>query len=413
MRFVEKNESNLVLERVQDGQSWPYILKDPNGAMMNIETPDTQNADKSVGIADVVEVKVEASAPFEQYWFTQAATTEGQVGTNNHNSTSCIVKYAQPVQFDKFKIYGNEGITFTITITKSDGTVLMHSPEIKSEPQEILQINNEINDGKIEIPVRKVWSGDDAFAAIRPEITVNLYHYIADSEISDRADLEQYAIEENKVGTVILGGNKWEHTFTGVTPSYEENGEIKQYFFFDGEQLYNYFGKGQDTTHVKDSIHEIAQISIITKCRENLEKILDEYRKSIAKLLPKGEGIADEISKKRDEKAKLDSDIMELEESIAQSEDTIETLNQNINGLDHLVEDNARYNANNTELTKLEEEKKKLNAELRAFVRKYFILLMMYDMEVPLNYSGFRYLKFAVLIAFRNPSQIVLKEIYQ
>ena len=39
--------------------------------------------------------------------------------------------------------------------------------------------------------------------------------------------------------------------------------------------------------------------------------------------------------------------------------------------------------------------------------------LMMYDMEVPLNYSGFRYLKLSVLVASRNPSQIVLKEIYQ
>ena len=270
MRFVEKNESNLVLERVQDGQSWPYILKDPNGAMMNIETPDTQNADKSVGIADVVEVKVEASAPFEQYWFTQAATTEGQVGTNNHNSTSCIVKYAQPVQFDKFKIYGNEGITFTITITKSDGTVLMHSPEIKSEPQEILQINNEINDGKIEIPVRKVWSGDDAFAAIRPEITVNLYHYIADSEISDRADLEQYAIEENKVGTVILGGNKWEHTFTGVTPSYEENGEIKQYFFFIKEET---AVNGYSVNYSKDEFNTLIVTNTLEPISVEAEKI--------------------------------------------------------------------------------------------------------------------------------------------
>lgn len=159
-------------------------------------------------------------------------------------------------------------------------------------------------------------------------------------------------------------------------------GKIKQYFFFDGEQLYNYFGKGQDTTHVKDSIHEIAQISIITKCRENLDKILDEYRKSIAKLLPKGDGLADEIARKRLEKAKLDSDISELEESIKQSETTVETLNQSINGLDRLAEDNERYNLNNAELSQLDETKKQLQAELIALVRKYYILLMMYDVNV-------------------------------
>mgnify|MGYP003321416099 CR=1 FL=1 len=40
-------------------------------------------------------------------------------------------------------------------------------------------------------------------------------------------------------------------------------------------------------------------------------------------------------------------------------------------------------------------------------------LLMLYDMEVPLNYSGFQYLKNAVLIAYRSPSQISLKEVFQ
>lgn len=39
-------------------------------------------------------------------------------------------------------------------------------------------------------------------------------------------------------------------------------------------------------------------------------------------------------------------------------------------------------------------------------------LLIMYDLGVPLNYSGFGYLKYAIPVAFRSPSQIVAKEIY-
>lgn len=39
-------------------------------------------------------------------------------------------------------------------------------------------------------------------------------------------------------------------------------------------------------------------------------------------------------------------------------------------------------------------------------------LLIMYDLELPLNYSGFGYLKNAIPVAFRRPSQIIAKEIY-
>lgn len=158
--------------------------------------------------------------------------------------------------------------------------------------------------------------------------------------------------------------------------------KIRQYFFFDGEQLFNYFGRGQDTTHVKDSIHEIAQISVISKCRENLGKIIADYQRNVSQLMPKGESLADKIQQKKNEKADLDKNIKELEESITESELSVVTLNQQINGQDHLVEDNARYNANLDELKRLEEDKARLRMELLALIRKYYVLLMMYDINV-------------------------------
>lgn len=39
-------------------------------------------------------------------------------------------------------------------------------------------------------------------------------------------------------------------------------------------------------------------------------------------------------------------------------------------------------------------------------------LLILYDLGMPLNYSGFGYLKDAIPVAFESPSQIVAKEIY-
>ena len=80
--------------------------------------------------------------------------------------------------------------------------------------------------------------------------------------------------------------------------------KIRQYFFFDGEQLDNYFRKGQDTSHVKDSIHEIAQVSVVTNTRQHLEKIIDEYQKSISKMNPEIDKLSAEMDEIRNEKLK-------------------------------------------------------------------------------------------------------------
>lgn len=40
-------------------------------------------------------------------------------------------------------------------------------------------------------------------------------------------------------------------------------------------------------------------------------------------------------------------------------------------------------------------------------------LVILYDLGMPLNYSGFNYLKYAIPVAFNSPTQIVAKEIYQ
>lgn len=40
-------------------------------------------------------------------------------------------------------------------------------------------------------------------------------------------------------------------------------------------------------------------------------------------------------------------------------------------------------------------------------------LLILYDLEMPLNYSGFDYLKNVIPMAVNRPSQIVIKELFQ
>lgn len=161
--------------------------------------------------------------------------------------------------------------------------------------------------------------------------------------------------------------------------------KIRQYFFFDGEQLHNYFSKGQGSTHVKDSIHEIAQINVVTKVKEHLNVMISEYRKSLANLNPQVDALNAELTDKEQTRNNLKDQIEELKTSIRQSEDKIEELNLLISGTESVVDDNNKYNSNVKEIEDCERVINESNDKLRKLLRQYFVLVMMYDLNKSTN----------------------------
>lgn len=157
--------------------------------------------------------------------------------------------------------------------------------------------------------------------------------------------------------------------------------KIKQYFFFDGEQLYNYFGKGQDTTHVKDSIHEIAQINVVTNVRMHLQSLINDKQKEIAKLNPTTEKFQKELEEL---KQALDNRLTEIEilkSSNLEAEDSIDELSSKIAGQEHVADDDRRYNQCQKEIDELEDHKKELIDSLHELIRQYYVLLTMYEVN--------------------------------
>ena len=153
---------------------------------------------------------------------------------------------------------------------------------------------------------------------------------------------------------------------------------IRQYFFFDGEQLHNYFGPSQDTTHVKDSIYEIAQINIVTSAKDHLNKVITEYRNTIGKTNPQVQEISNQITDKTTDRQNREDDIRTLEESNRSAEQRITQLNSLISGAETVVKDTNDYEKNETRITEIGKEIEQLNNDLVELVRKYYILLAMY-----------------------------------
>lgn len=157
--------------------------------------------------------------------------------------------------------------------------------------------------------------------------------------------------------------------------------KIKQYFFFDGEQLYNYFGKSQDTTHVKDSIHEIAQINVVTHVREHLNAAMNEKQREISKLNPSTEKYQNELDELLETREQRLKDIEELTASVQEADDTIDELNAKIAGTEQIAEDSKLYDRILGEIEDLENKKIEGNENLKALIRKYYVYLMMFDIN--------------------------------
>lgn len=158
--------------------------------------------------------------------------------------------------------------------------------------------------------------------------------------------------------------------------------KIKQYFFFDGEQLYNYFGHGQDTTHVKDSIHEIAQVNILTHVKDHLNSTITDKQKEIARLNPNTEGFLKEYENLKVDLESKEEDIKKLQSEILIAEDTVYELDRKIAGTDSVVEDDEKYRKIKDEiLPSLYDHRKKLDSNLSELISEYYVLFMLYDLN--------------------------------
>lgn len=189
-----------------------------------------------------------------------------------------------------------------------------------------------------------------------------------------------------KLKTTIIDGSGKTEFFEGdgsvdVINQYFPR-KIREYFFFDGEQLHNYFGAKITDTHIKDSIHEIAQVQTMTNIKNHLNEVAkDEYQNKIKKMNPKIGEIEKRQTDAKTRKENSQKEIDQLKDSIQISKKIIATNDENIAGTASLVEDNRRYNGAVEELKKLKVHKEQMKVEMQAFVRKYTVLLNIYSIN--------------------------------
>ncbi len=121
---------------------------------------------------------------------------------------------------------------------------------------------------------------------------------------------------------------------SGVVERVFINSSLKNFFFFDGEQMDRYF---EDTVKIKKNVEQIAQIGLIDQVLVTLSDVESNIKKEIkttSSKLPSieidPEDITLELQAQNNRKKTLDTDITNLDDEISQIEDYLKTNSDSI-----------------------------------------------------------------------------------
>ncbi len=162
--------------------------------------------------------------------------------------------------------------------------------------------------------------------------------------------------------------------------------KIREYFFFDGEQLLNYFNNNKEhISHLRDSILEIAQVNLIDITERHLKEFIGDYKKEIKKSAPDLEPLTDEIAALETELEAENISKQQLDDQIQEAEEKIKKADSLIKGTETVLEDDKRYEQNKTYIADYQDQKDKLQKQLAITAREFSVKLLMYDVNKRTN----------------------------
>lgn len=153
--------------------------------------------------------------------------------------------------------------------------------------------------------------------------------------------------------------------------------KIRQYFYFDGEQLDSYF-ISDESSKIKETIHAISQVDVVSRVKDRLGKVVQSKQSEAGKKAPNIRALNETLQEIQKEIQTISATISELEEQIAISEGVIKTNTERLSGQENLPELEARYQVLTQQKASLEEQHGACLRDLFAFVREMKVALSMY-----------------------------------
>lgn len=154
--------------------------------------------------------------------------------------------------------------------------------------------------------------------------------------------------------------------------------KIRQYFFFDGEQLDSYF-ISDESSKIKETIHAISQVDVVSRIKDRLGKLIQNKQSEAGKRAPNIQALNTELLGIQTEIHNISDQISQLEKQIAISEAVIKTNTEHLSGQENLPELEAKYQKLTQQKDRLEHQQSICLKDLFTFVREMKVALSFYN----------------------------------
>ncbi len=152
---------------------------------------------------------------------------------------------------------------------------------------------------------------------------------------------------------------------------------IFKYYFFDGEKLSSFFDT-KKSTDIRQSVFNIAQVSLLESACCRLDKISTEKQRVLGKNSPDLERLTSEKEAAKEELEKVDEVLRMGMENIERKREELSEIDKRLSEHRPIRERQATRMALEAELKKIEVEKSAHHDAMRKFIRDYVIILGFY-----------------------------------
>ena len=232
--------------------------------------------------------------------------------------------------------------------------------------QEIRNENGQLCEASVVIEAED----DDSFLTFSRKQTMNV-----DSLQPVGKDIEEIEERSKRTGkTEFHRGTDFKECIGRYFPK-----EIREYFFFDADQMEDYFKDNGKDPRLKRNIYQIAQVDVISEVEDRLGHLLKDFEKAIRDTSPDLKGITDALTGLQKEIDDKKEQIDQLSAQIREAGETIKELDRKIGGQEHLVEWDDEYKANDARIHELNAQLEEERVLLAKFVREYTVRLFLRD----------------------------------
>lgn len=145
---------------------------------------------------------------------------------------------------------------------------------------------------------------------------------------------------------------------------------IREYFFFDGEQLDTYFKESQQSK-ISNMVYNISQLNLIDDAIKQMEKISKEIVRTIGKENPDIESISDEIEKTEKSLKEQGIDLYTHSENYKKANEKIAEISQVLFSMPDVTSLEQQRKSNHEKISKYSNEIKKLKKTKAESLIKY------------------------------------------